>query len=328
MKEARYWEKLDDGKVRCNLCPHRCVIKPGKLGICRNKKNADGALWAVHYGEVTALAMDPIEKKPLYHFYPGRSILSVGTQGCNLGCDFCQNYHLWDGRVHTDRAAPEDIVKAAKRQGSFAVAYTYNEPYISFEYVLDTARLAHDAGIKNVLVTNGFYNPEPFEELLPLVDAMNIDLKSIRNDFYKRLCKARVDPVKRTIERAARDCLVEVTNLIVTHENDSDDDLQDLVDWVASVSPDIPIHFSAYRPTHKLKNPSTPMERLLRAYDIAGEKLNYVYLGNVILDVGADSFCPHCKATLVFRSGYRTRVESLKGDKCGKCGNDVHFVNE
>jgi len=328
MKEAMYWERVEGGKARCMLCPHKCLVGEGKTGICGVKENHGGVLMAAHYGMITALSMDPIEKKPLYHFHPGTEILSVGTYGCNLSCDFCQNYHLWDGRVSEDAATPEEIVAAAKRNRSMAISYTYNEPFISYEFVLDTARLAREHGLKNALVTNGFYNPEPFEELLPYVDAMNIDLKSVRDDFYKKLGKGWVDPVKRTIERAFGSCLVEVTNLIVTDENDSDEDLAALVDYLAGISPDLPVHFSAYRPMFKLRNPATRMERLEMAYELASAKLNYVYLGNVMAEVGSDSHCPSCKAVLVKRSGYRTRVEGLLGNKCGECGNEVHFVNE
>lgn len=327
-KPAAYWDRLDKGMVQCRLCPHQCKIKPGGEGICRNKVNEGGALIAAHYAEVTALAMDPMEKKPLYHFYPGRMIFSVGTQGCNLSCAFCQNYHLWDGQVRTDEALPGKIVGLARHEGSAAIAYTYNEPFISFEFVRDTARLAREAGLKNVLVTNGFYQPEPFEELLPLIDAMNIDLKSINDDFYRKLCRGRVEPVLRTIERAAKSTLVELTNLIVTGENDRDEDFERLADWVASVSPEIPLHFSAYRPMYKLRNPSTPEERLRAAYRIARKKLRYVYLGNVMLDEGQDSACPHCGALLVHRNGFRARILELAGDHCGKCGAKVNFVNE
>ena len=326
MKEAMYWEAVEGGKCRCRLCPHQCLIGPGKEGICQNKKNLDGTLMAFRYGEITALNLDPVEKKPLYHFFPGKSILSVGTFGCNLACAFCQNYHLWDGHCPTDPAGPEDLVAAAQRSRSFGLAYTYNEPYMSFEYVLDTAKLARAAGLKNVLVTNGYYNPEPFEELLPFIDAMNIDLKAIRDDFYKKLCKARVEPVKRTIARAAQSCLVEVTNLLVTGENDSDADVAALVDWVASVSVDLPLHFSAYHPMYKLDTPPTSLERLQRAYEIAAAKLHYVYLGNVLSNIGANTNCPHCGAVLVKRRGYTVQIENLRGDKCGACGNKLNFV--
>ncbi len=327
-REAMYWEKMEGGKARCHLCPHNCLITEGKFGVCRNKKNEGGTIYAPYFAEITALSMDPIEKKPLYHFYPGRSILSIGTRGCNLSCSFCQNYHLWDGEVRTEPLPPEEAVEAAKRNGSFGIAYTYNEPYMSYEYVIECARLAREAGVKNVLVTNGYYNEEPFEELLPYVDAMNIDIKSIRDDFYKKLCKGKAAPVMKTIERANEECSVEVTNLIITDENDSDEDLGALVDWVASVDPAIPIHFSAYRPMYKMENPATSIERLLRAYELAREKLRYVYLGNVVLDVGQHSYCPHCGEMLVERNGYRTRIKNLEGESCKACGEAVNFKNE
>jgi pyruvate formate lyase activating enzyme len=288
--------------------------------------NRGGKLWAHHYGEAAAVALDPIEKKPLYHFHPGETILSVGTQGCNLACEFCQNYHLVNGTGGMEPLSPEALVEAARKHRSFGIAYTYNEPFISYEYVLDAARLARAAGLKNVLVTNGYYNPDPFEELLPVIDAMNIDLKSIRDEFYKKLCKARVEPVKATIARAAKICLVEVTNLLVTGENDSDADITDLVDWLAGIDPEIPLHFSAYRPMYKMKNPATPMERLLRAFEIASAKMKYVYLGNVMLDKGQDTLCPNCGARLIRRRGYATTIEKLEGGRCGKCGNKIRLI--
>jgi pyruvate formate lyase activating enzyme len=326
MLEARYWEPVEGGNCRCRLCPHMCLIEEGQSGTCQNKRNMGGKLMAVRFGEITALNLDPVEKKPLYHFHPGRGILSVGTFGCNLACSFCQNFNLWNGQPDTEPVPPERVLQAARRANSFGVAYTYNEPYMSFEYVLECAKLMRANGLKNVMVTNGYYNREPLEELLPFIDAMNIDLKSINDDFYQRMCQARVGPVKRTIARCAQSCLVELTNLLVTNENDSDADIAALVDWVASVNIDIPLHFSAYHPMFKLKNPPTPIERLERAYEIASSKLHYVYLGNVNLDQGADSYCPHCHARLVHRVGYNTRIEKLDGDKCGGCGKKLNFV--
>jgi pyruvate formate lyase activating enzyme len=327
MKEARFWGKSEKDKVRCGLCPHECVIRENKEGICKNKKNINGVLYAHRYGEITAIGMDPIEKKPLYHFHPGEEILSVGTFGCNLSCSFCQNYHLWAGDPRTDYADPSQIIAIAKRERSFAIAYTYNEPYMSYEYVMDTAVLAKEAGLKNVMVTNGHYNEEPFEKLLPFIDAMNIDLKSMDPDFYKKLCKGKLDPVKKTIERAHNDCLIEITNLIITGENDLDKDFEEIADYIASIDKNIPLHFSAYRPMYKMKNPSTPIERLESAFKIASEKLNYVYLGNVAMDKGADSACPHCGAILVKRLGYSARIMSLEDKSCNECGKALNFVS-
>jgi len=329
MKKAKYWEKRGEaGAVKCFLCPHECVIKPGKEGICMNKKNIAGELFAHRYGEVSAIAMDPIEKKPLYHFYPGTEILSIGTVGCNFACDFCQNYHLIEAVVPTEQITAEQLIKTAKARDSIGISYTYNEPFISFEFVLDCAVPAQEAGLKNVLVTNGYYNEKPLFELLPYIDAMNIDLKSIRPDYYKKYCHARLEPVLNTIQIAQKSCLVELTNLVVTDLNDSDQDLKDLIDWVAKLNPEIPLHFSAYRPMYKMTNPATPVERLIRAYELAKERLAWVYVGNVYLDVGQDSRCPHCHALLVKRRGYDVTVVDLKGSQCGKCGTKLNFINE
>lgn len=326
-REAGYWRKIDAEQVQCLLCPHFCTLKPGQVGICRNRKNLAGTLYAHRWGEISALSLDPMEKKPLYHFFPGRMILSVGTIGCNLGCVFCQNYHLVTDAVPTEVVSPEDLLRATRREDTVGLSYTYNEPYISYEFVLETAQLIRAAGYKNVLVTNGFYNPEPFEALLPYVDAMNIDLKSIRDEFYQKYSKARLAPVQKTIERAHQSCLVEVTNLLVTGLNDSDEDIRDLVDYLAAVNRDIPLHFSRYHPMYQLDRPATPEERLRRAYEIAKEKMTYVYLGNVQLEIGQDTDCPHCGAKLVRRRGYAVTIENLHGSKCGACGRKVHFVS-
>lgn len=322
---ADHWTVKGD-RVQCRLCPQFCTLAPGEIGICLNKQNQGGRLIAHRYGEVSALSLDPIEKKPLYHFYPGRQILSLGTVGCNLGCQFCQNYHLVTDAVSTDRTTPEAVLRAVRRSDTVGLAYTYNEPFISFEFVLDTARLVRAAGYQNVLVTNGYYNPEPFEELLPLVDAMNIDLKSIRDDFYKKYCSARLKPVQATIERAARSCLVEVTTLLITGLNDSDEDIRELVDYVAAVDRDIPLHFSRYHPMYKMGQPPTPEDRLRRAYEIAKAKLSYVYLGNLTLEIGQDTDCPHCGEKLVQRRGYRVQVKNLAGSACGACGGAVRMA--
>ena len=327
MKKAKYWVKKDAGAVKCLLCPNECVIKPGKMGICLNKTNIDGELYAHRYGDVSAIAMDPIEKKPLYHFYPGSQILSIGTIGCSFACPWCQNYQLVEAIVPTEKVKPKELVDAAKKHGSIGIAYTYNEPFISFEFVLDCSVEAKQAGLKNVLVTNGYYNPEPFEELIPYIHAMNIDLKSIRPEYYRKYCHGRLEPVLKTIERAQKSCLVELTNLVVTGLNDSDQDLSELVDWVARLNPEIPVHFSAYRPMYKMQNPTTPIERLHKAYELGKAKLKWVYVGNAYMDVGEDSICPVCGATLVKRRGYNVRIVDLQGSRCKKCNTNHNFIN-
>ncbi len=327
MKKAKYWEQKDNEAVQCLLCPNACVVKPGKAGTCKGRRNIGGELYAEQYGQVSAISMDPIEKKPLYHFFPGSEILSIGTIGCTFSCDFCQNYHLVEALVPTDEIAPAGLIESAKSRRSIGIAYTYNEPFVSFEFVLDTAIMAKEAGLKNVLVTNGYYHPEPFRELIPYIDAMNIDLKSIRDQFYRKYCHGKIAPVLKTIEEAQKHCLVELTNLIVTELNDSDSDLKDLIDWVASVNPEMPLHFSRYHPMYKMTKPPTPIERLEKAYELAAGKLKWVYLGNVFTDLGQDSLCPHCGATLVKRKGYSVSVLELKGSACGKCGARHNFIS-
>jgi len=325
--EARHYEKLDGLKVQCHLCPHECVIADGKAGFCGVRRNAAGTLQATTYARAAVVALDPIEKKPLYHFHPGTDILSIGQAGCTFRCQFCQNWHMLSADIPQTGFTPEDAVEAARARSPVGIAYTYNEPYAGFEYVLDTSRLARAAGLENVLVTNGYYMPEPFEELAPLTDAMNIDLKSIRDEFYKKYCHGDLAPVQRTIETAVeRGIHVEVTNLLIPGLNDSEEDITDLVDYMASVSVEIPVHFSRYHPAYKMDLPATPDSSLHLAYRTAVKKLRYVYLGNVTGMEGSDSVCPHCGATLIRRSGYAIRVDKLHGTRCGACGAALNFV--
>jgi pyruvate formate lyase activating enzyme len=326
MKEALFYEREADGKVRCTLCPHACLIADGKRGICGVRENSGGKLVALTYERPASIQMDPIEKKPLYHFHPGSEILSLGSVGCNFACGYCQNWSLVTSPVPRDTLPPGDIVGLAKRHGSIGVAWTYNEPFIWYEYIMDAGRVVKEAGLANVLVTNGYVNQEPLKKLLPLIDAMNIDLKSINDSFYKKNCKGRVGPVRETIRTSAGSCLVEVTNLVIGGENDSNDDIERLVDFVASVNPDIPLHFSRYFPHRSFHAPPTDPEALMRAYETAKGRLSYVYLGNIMLDVGNDSVCPHCGALLVVRRGYHTEVRGLSGDTCAACGRKLNFI--
>lgn len=323
--EARYYEKRDNGKVQCRLCPHECVIADGKSGFCGVRINSGGILAAATYGRVVAVHIDPIEKKPLYHFYPGSDILSVGSVGCTLRCDFCQNVELVLGERPGSYMSPNELATNAGRYGSIGIAYTYNEPMMWFEYVMDTGKRIRDAGLKNVLVTNGYINPEPLEELLTVTDAMNIDLKSTENDFYKTLCKGTVEPVLHTIERASRSCHVEVTNLLVTNQNDSPALIRKFVDFVYSVDPNMPVHFSRYFPHHKMTEPPTPTPVLREAFRIACEKLTYVYVGNVMLEEGNETKC-QCGATLVKRRGYSVVTSGIENGHCRECGKKVDLI--
>lgn len=284
-KLAMYFDKIENSKVHCYLCPHNCVIKPGELGACRARKNIDGELYSLNYAKVTSASLDPIEKKPLYRFHPGSLILSAGTFGCNLKCSFCQNWSIAHENPGTADITPQELVDMAKKaveSGNIGIAYTYNEPSIWYEFVYDTSKLARENGLANVLVTNGFISREPLEELLPYVDAMNIDVKGFTASFYKEFCKAALENVKETVELAVGRCHVEVTTLVIPGLNDALEEIGELSRWLASISKDIPLHLSRYFPNYKMQDrPQTPVETLRKARDKALENLNYVYMGNV-----------------------------------------------
>ncbi|MBN1882904.1 MAG: AmmeMemoRadiSam system radical SAM enzyme [Deltaproteobacteria bacterium] len=328
MKEARYYVKRDKNRVDCGLCPHECTIADGKRGVCGVRENRNGALFALTYGRVASAQMDPIEKKPLYHYFPGSSILSLGSVGCNFACGFCQNWSLVTSPVPRTTCTATDVVELARKHASIGVAYTYNEPFIWHEFLMDAGIAVKEAGFSNVLVTNGFINPEPLSEILPIIDAMNIDLKSMDDEFYKTHCRGRLEPVLDTIRTASKACLVEVTNLIIPGHNDTDEHFIKLTDFIADTDPDIPLHLSRYFPHRSFAAPPTPEETMMRAYSIAREKLNYVYVGNMRAVEGQDSICPHCKSILVKRSGYSTHITGIDGSRCSSCGADVHFITE
>jgi pyruvate formate lyase activating enzyme len=326
MAEAKYWRKLDQGRVACDLCPQACVIPEGGHGICLGRTNRAGELSAENFGECVSIGMDPIEKKPLYHVCPGHSVLSIACNGCNLRCDFCQNWTIAQKRVDTTPVSPEELVELAVGHGSFGIAYTYTEPLVWFEYLLAAGALAHERGLKNILVTNGIVNEKPLRELLPLVDAMNIDLKSMNADFYRTYCHVDgLEAVKRTIRLGAEQSFVEVTNLMIPGLNDSEDETRELVSFLAGISPLIPLHFSRYFPTHKMTIPPTPPATLERAREIAREQLKYVYIGNVGTD-DSNTYCPQDGTLLVRRVGYTSRVVGVEDGKCSGCGRPADFV--
>lgn len=325
LKEALYWEPAGDGRVRCLLCPHGCLVAEGHQGRCRVRENRGGVLRSLSYSRVSSANLDPIEKKPLFHFHPGSLILSLGTVGCNLSCAFCQNWAISQQLAGTRRMAPEEALAAARSApGNLGIAYTYNEPFIWYEFVLETAQLVREAGLKNVLVTNGYVNEAPLRQLLPYVDAMNVDIKAMGEAFYRELCGARPEPPRHTVEIAKEaGCLVEVTNLVIPNWNDSEAALRALVDWAAGVDPEMPVHFSRYHPDYKLAEPPTPPETLFRARDLAREKLRYVYLGNLWGGEGEDTVCPGCGKVVVAREGFRVRRVSVKAERCEFCGTRV-----
>ncbi len=326
MQEAKFYKKQDNRSVICHLCPHECRIPDGGTGICRARINGEGILYAATYGETVTISLDPIEKKPLYHFKPGSRVLSIGHNACNLSCLFCQNYSISQRECPSHHLEPEDIVALCIREKSPAVAFTYTEPLTWYEFVLDCSKALHEAGFASILVTNGYINPEPLEELLPYVDAMNVDLKSMSDEFYRRICGGTLEPVKRTIEYAASRCLVEVTNLIITGENDTEKDIRELVDFVAGIDENIPLHFSRYYPTYKMTNPPTPVATLEMAYRIAKEKLHNVYLGNIISETRSNTYCPNCGELLINRSGYHVSVEKMDDSRCSNCGTTIRGI--
>jgi pyruvate formate lyase activating enzyme len=328
LKQAMYWEKTEGGRVHCLLCPHGCRIADSEVGLCRVRQNTDGVLRTLNYERVSSVHWDPIEKKPLFHFHPGSQILSLGTVGCNLACAFCQNWSISQASCGTQRMSSEEAVNLAKsRPGNLGIAYTYNEPFIWYEFVLETAKLIREQGMKNVLVTNGYVNEEPLREILPYIDAMNVDIKSMGKDFYRELCRGRPEPPRRTVEIACEaGCLVEVTNLVIPNWNDSESDLTSLVDWVASVGRDVPLHFSRYHPDHQLTEPPTPTETLLRARQLALAKLDYVYIGNVWDVDGENTVCPQCKKTVVSRRGFEVSKVAVKDGRCRSCGGTVKII--
>lgn len=330
MREARHYE-FTDAVVRCLLCPQNCHLRDGETGRCGVRRAESGKLVTLNYEMVSAVALDPIEKKPLYHFYPGSYILSIGTVGCNLSCGFCQNYELSTSLAATRRMSSDQVVELASKrlygETSIGIAYTYSEPMVWFEYVMEAAHKARDAGLKNVLVTNGEILPDPLEELLTLVDAMNIDVKAFSQRFYTKICSGPFKPVLETVERAAGRCHVEVTNLLIPEINDSDEEFGALVSWLANLDDRIPLHISRYFPHYKMNLPPTPISTMLRACDIARQSLKYVYLGNVGDEDHSTTFCHECGAAVVVRSSFRTGVKvNLEGRKCAKCGAEQPIV--
>ncbi len=326
--EAKYWKPLDNNRVRCLLCPRQCVIAEGKRGFCRVRSNQGGRLVATGYGEVVSVANDPIEKKPLYHFYPGSYIISLACNGCNLGCLHCQNYQISQFDCPTQYISPEELVGLAKRYRSKGICFTYTEPLVWFEYLIDVAKLAKAEGLPIVLVTNGQINEEPLRELLPFVDAMNIDLKAITQKFYRDVCAGgSLEATKNTIKEAFNAGVhVEVTNLIIPTLNDSEQEIEELVEFLAGVSVEIPLHFTRFYPHYRMSHlPPTPVETLLMARRKALERgMRYVYIGNVPDDELNSTYCPSCGRLLIKRTGFFETFSYLKEGRCPQCGERVY----
>ena len=324
MREALFFEELGDGKVRCKLCPHHCVLKPGEVGICKVRKNVHGVLYSLNYGMISSASMDPIEKKPLFHFHPGEEIFSVGSWGCNMHCPYCQNWEISQQKPHLRTFSSTQLVSIANGNGSFGVAYTYSEPVVWFEYILDCARNALKEGLANVIVTNGFIEEQPFKLMTQYFSAMNIDLKSFNPDYYRKVLGGERDIVMKNIETAYEAGVhVEVTNLVVPGDNDDPKEMKELASWLGSVDRSIPLHLSRYYPNYKYDKPPTSLEKMEEFYQIAKEYLDYVYVGNVP-GMHEDTVCPKCGQTVIKRNGYNVEIVGLDEDgKCTNCGHKI-----
>jgi pyruvate formate lyase activating enzyme len=330
MKEAMFQKKLEDSWVQCLLCPHLCLLKNGQRGICRTRENRDGTLFTLAYGNPCSVAVDPIEKKPLFHFFPGSRILSIATAGCNFRCLNCQNWEI--SQVGPDNETsreltPEAIIQLALQQRTESIAFTYTEPTVFYEYMLDIARLAKASGLKTVLISNGYIQQEPLEELCKYLDAANIDLKSMNDAVYHSLTGGRLQPVLDTLcALKDRKIWLEITHLLIPGYTDEPSDIEDLCEGLVERGfSDTPLHFSRFFPRYKLmETPETPEKALLRAGQISGTAgMNYVYLGNMPGLHGENTFCPVCKRTVIERRGYQILNYQLDNNRCKYCGSSV-----
>jgi len=334
VREALWYERLGDGRVRCLLCPWRCILEPGQVGVCGVRRCEDGRLVTLIYGLVTSVAIDPIEKKPLFHFYPGAPILSISTVGCNFKCPWCQNWHISQakpGEVAADYVEPERIVALMKEYEVPFLAFTYNEPIIWYEYVIDVARLAKKSGGKIVLVTNGHINPAPLEELVKYVDAANVDVKAFSQATYAKYIHGKLDAVLEAIKiMKERGVHVETTYLVIPGINDGEEEFRKMVRWhLEELGPDTPLHISRFYPAYKFTDrPPTPVEKLAKLWELArGEGLRYVYVGNVPGHSGEYTYCPSCGKPVIKRMGFEVFEWNLTEDnRCRFCGAKVALV--
>ena len=326
---GRYWHRLDDGRLQCDLCPRACRLGEGQRGLCFVRACQDGRILLTTYGRSSGFCVDPIEKKPLNHFFPGTAILSFGTAGCNLTCKFCQNWDISKSRrtdTLADAASPETIARAAGQLGCRSVAFTYNDPVIFLEYAVDVARACHDLGIKTVAVTAGEICPEPREEFFSHMDAANVDLKAFTERFYRQLCGGELQPVLDTLEYLKRETEVwfEITTLLIPGQNDSDEELEEMTCWIVEhLGPDVPVHFTAFHPDWKLlERPPTPPSTLSRARQIARRNgIHHVYTGNVHDQEGGSTYCCECGCRLIARDWYVLGEYQLSDDgSCQSCG--------
>ncbi len=327
--QAQFFQFLEKNRIKCTLCPHFCVLSEGQTGLCGVRKNHGGELVTLNYGVVSALHVDSIEKKPLYHFYPSKSILSVGSLGCNLFCSFCQNWEIAhpEKKLSLQTYLPDEIVKAAlKTPNNIGIAYTYNEPIVFYEFMFDTAKLAKHEKLKTVMVTNGFINPEFLSELFPFIDAFSVDLKGFSDVFYRKTTKSKLLPVLENLKiiyHSGRH--LEITNLIIPGLNDNEQEFREMIKWIVeNLSDKVVLHLSRYFPQYKLNIPATDVDIMMKLYKIAREYLLYVYLGNLHSSLGSDTYCPTCGIKVISRMGYETKLLALEADgKCINCSTKI-----
>ncbi len=334
-REARFWQPLDKSKVQCLLCPHRCKIDTGKRGICGVRENKEGKLFSLIYGSCSSIADDPIEKKPLYHFYPGSLVLSLGSVGCTMRCAHCQNYSISTAQPDAyvfQELSPEETVALAQEHGCRGIAWTYNEPTIWHEYAFDTMKRAHQQGLYTVYVTNGYINEEPLRELAPFLDAMNIDVKGFTDSFYENVCKAKLEPVLKTCELAKHLGIhIEITYLVIPGKNDTFEEIKQFCSWVVEqLGKETPVHFTRFHPDHHMTTvPPTPKETLLSIYSLAQAKgLLYPYLGNIAHGNYDNTICPICRRVVVERHGFSTYVTGVKDERCTYCGATLPIISD
>ncbi len=335
MREAYLYEKLDNNRVQCNLCSFRCKLSDGYKGICEVRKNEGGTLYTLVYGKAIAKAVDPIEKKPLFHFLPGTKSFSIATVGCNFRCLYCQNWEISQypreqNTIIGEDYPPERVVEDAIATGSKSIAYTYTEPTIFFEYAIDTAKLAKEKGLKNIFVTNGYMTKEAIDEMAGLIDAANVDLKSFSDAYYLQICGgARVKAVLESIEYMKKKGIwVEVTTLIIPEVNDDPAEIMEIAEFIKSVDPAIPWHVSRFHPAYKFDNVMPTAVEVVRNIRRIGKSvgLKYVYTGNIPGDDGEHTYCPKCGELLIARYGFEIVANTIKDGKCPKCGEKIDIV--
>lgn len=335
MKEAMFYRKLKNSIVQCSLCPHHCVIKPSYRGRCGVRENTAGRLYSLNYGKAVSVAIDPVEKKPLFHFMPGTMSYSIAAAGCNLFCEFCQNWGISQQPKSGNRVAgralqPKKIVEDALAYGCKSISYTYTEPTIFFEYAYEIARLARRKGLKNIFVTNGYTTLEPIDAISRYLDAANVDLKGFSDEFYRKACGARLEPVLDAIERYhEKNVFLEITTLIVPGHNDSTKKLSEIAKFIAGLGPEIPWHVSRFYPNYmKHDILPTPEKTLIKAAEI-GKKagLKHVYIGNLPQNYYIDSYCPRCNSKIIERSGYHVKRMAIDGGRCMYCKEKINVIS-